>query len=280
MNMLNSVRRIGLIFSKDRAMQLDATLRSLQFHCGDLSSLQLTVLYQASTLAHQKQYHTLIVEHPLVEFIRETDFKSQVCAILNNYDFVLFLVDDNLFVRAFSLEQIVAAMKHSHDILGFSLRLGQNTVYCYPARTSQQLPEFTQHDGLLKFDWTVSKLDFAYPLEVSSTLYRVPDLLELLAQLPFTNPNTLEAWLANCKELFLTKRYLLCYPCSITFCNPVNKVQNVFANRAGEDICYSADELSELFEDGYRIAIEHYAGFIPNACHQEVKLVFEKKTRK
>ncbi len=277
MNIQKSVRGIGLIFSKDRAMQLDATLRSLQFHCSDLCSIQLTVLYKASTLAHQEQYHTLIAEHPLVEFIREIDFKSQVCAILKNYDFVLFLVDDNLFVRAFSLEQIVAAMKRSNDILGFSLRLGQNTVYCYPARTSQQLPEFTQHDGLLKFDWTISELDFAYPLEVSSTLYRVSDLLELLAQLPFSNPNTLEGWLANCKELFLAKRYLLCYPYSITFCNPVNKVQHVFANRAGEDICHSADELSELFKDGYRIAIEHYAGFIPNACHQEVKLVFKQE---
>ena len=32
----------------------------------------------------------------------------------------------------------------------------------------------------------------------------------------------------------------------------------------------------ERFDRGERIDVERYAGFTPNACHQEVELVFKK----
>jgi hypothetical protein len=76
---------------------------------------------------------------------------------------------------------------------------------------------------------------------------------------------------------FRSKRPLLaCYQHSVTFCNPINMVQSVMPNRAGEFLNYSADALSSKFELGERIQVEAYSGYIPEACHQEVELLFRR----
>ena len=95
------------------------------------------------------------------------------------------------------------------DALGFSLRHGTNTSYCYPLRVDQELLTFSsiEHDFLL-FDWTVAEHDFAYPLEVSSSVYRVKDITAVL-QDSFVNPNTLEAYLNHHKMAFSHKNLLL-----------------------------------------------------------------------
>ena len=54
---------VGLVFSRDRAMQLDATLRSFLLHCMDGDQAQITVLYQASSPLHARQYAELAEEH-------------------------------------------------------------------------------------------------------------------------------------------------------------------------------------------------------------------------
>jgi hypothetical protein len=133
---------------------------------------------------------------------------------------------------------------------------------------------------MLKFDWTNAGDDFGYPLEVSSSVYRLDDLYPLLCKFSFDNPNRLEAKLARQSRSFRqTCPYLLCYPQSVAFCNPANMVQAVAQNRSGTRSDYSKESLAALFEEGYRIKVEDYAGFAPNAAHQEVDLVFERTSR-
>ena len=267
---------VGLIFSKDRAMQLDATVRSLSMHCQDMENIDVKVIYVASNSGNEEQYEVLANTYPQIEFIRQVDFEAQVLASMGNYEYVLFLVDDNIFVRPFSINNMIESLITYPDALGFSLRLGTNTNYCYPLRVDQQLLAFSSidHDYLL-FDWTVAQYDFGYPLEVSSSVYRVKDIKDVL-QHSFVNPNTLEAYLDSHKSAFYHKNLLLCNQYSYTFCNPVNKVQATFNNRAGETFYYAPDQLREWFAKGYRVNVEEYRGFIPNACHQEVKLNFKR----
>ncbi|ABO49929.1 glycosyltransferase involved in cell wall biogenesis-like protein [Desulforamulus reducens MI-1] len=281
MNVMNGSMEnhtVGLIFSKDRAMQLDATIRSLYLHCKDVQNIDLKILYKASDAYHLKHYNQLIKEYSSVQFISENNFREQVLSNLFNYAYILFLVDDNIFVHDFSINKIILNLEKQSDALGFSLRLGSNINYCYALNSAQARPVFCELEHeTLKYDWTVAEHDFGYPLEVSSSVYRVEDILPLLFQLPFANPNTLEAYMSSNKGCYVdSKPYILCYKQSITFCNPVNKVQNIFNNRAGDEISYSIHELSKMFEQGYRIDVENYSGFIPNACHQEVKLQFLK----
>ncbi|WP_378953192.1 glycosyltransferase family 2 protein [Pelosinus sp. sgz500959] len=271
---------VGLLFSKDRAMQLDATIRSLYVHCQDVQNIDLKVIWAHSNARNEQQYQELVSMYPDVEFISEVDFESQVLASIASYEYVLFLVDDNLFVRDFSIGNIIESLIINLDALGFSLRLGTNTNYCYMLRSDQELPSFTNVDHeFLKFDWTSAQHDFGYPLEVSSSVFRVVDIMAVL-QHSFFNPNTLEAYLNENKIAFCQqKKFLLCNAYSCTFCNPINKVQTIFNNRAGETFHYPADNLREMFTRGYRIDVEEYCGFLPNACHQEVELKFKKNVQ-
>ncbi len=301
---------LGLLFSRDRAMQLDATLRSFYTCCQDPDLLDLAVLYKATTLLHSKQYAGLQAAYPQVHFISQASFRHDVLDHLYQepsgplrffrrlilslghrlgaanrllpfagpIPYGLFLVDDNLFVRRFNLEPVLLSLQSDPSALGFSLRLGSNTTFCYPQNRTQSLPplEAFHSDGeIFRFNWTRADGDFGYPLEVSSSIYRLAELLPVLDRLQFTNPNRMESYLSHKAPLFSTSRpWLLCFGQSVTFCDPINKIHTDYANRAGSDPTYTADHLAELYEQGYRIDVNAYLGFIPSGCHQEEKLVF------
>src|SRR5438445_3512461 len=133
---------LGLCFSKDRAMQLDAALRSLRLHCRDADLLETTVLYAVSNNTYASHYAQLAREHPSVHFVEEKDFKGDLLSLIKPSRFLLFLVDDNIFVREFSLEDAVVQFQATPQALAFSLRLGRNTSYSYAFAKYQKLPEF------------------------------------------------------------------------------------------------------------------------------------------
>lgn len=268
--------KVGIIFSKDRAMQLDAVLQSLRLHCRDVNKLDVTVLYTTSNQIYEKQYLKLVEEHPYVHFMKEHHFKQQLLSSIASYPFVLFFVDDNLFVKPFVIEDLSESLASHTDALGYSLRLGRNTRYCYSMDRFQNLPNVRPIEKrFLKWNWTAGECDFGYPLEVSSSMYRKSDLIPLLTEANFSNPNTLESELARRAHKFAgLKNCMISHETSISFCNPINKVQQVYNNRAGGNAKYSIIELSRMFEQGNRIDVEKYSGFVPRACHQEVELFF------
>jgi len=264
----------------------------------------LLAIYKGTSDLHERQYAQLAKEYDRVCFLKQTDFQRDVIDILlkfaadqptrsrrvrlrtlpllsrafhnirlrDQWRPVLFMVDDNVFVREFSLRQVHQSLMEQQDVLGFSLRLGVNTTYCYPLYKSQAVPPFALLDGqVMKFNWaTDGDGDFGYPLEVSSSIYRVSELVPLLTSFSFSNPNTLEGNIASRAKSFRERfPYLLCFKVSVTFCNPTNIVQGTFANRVRKGFEYSSERLAQLFDKGYRIDAESYRGFISNACHQE-----------
>lgn len=297
-------------------MQLDAVLQSFFVHCREADQLRIDILYKTSNDQHMQQYYTLINEYALrknIKFHRQNNFHQDILNLMNPFldlpsviinhlynfalhlnhramslfipftahldDYVLFLVDDNLFVRDFSMLEVLNALASNSDTVGVSLRLGTNTTFCYALSKKQNLPQFIRiSDSILKFDWTISDADFGYPLEISSSVYRMKDILPLIFSIPFENPNTLEGHLAQ-KAKRLRKRLpaLLCFEQTVAFCNPINKVQNTNDNLFGIGISYSSNDLAQLFDEGYRIDINSYDNYLPNACHQEVELNLIKK---
>ncbi|MBI5388565.1 MAG: FkbM family methyltransferase [Verrucomicrobia bacterium] len=266
-----------IVFSKDRPLQLEATLASLQRCCPDLAgAAQTTVLYTTSAPKWERLYDIARREHPEVCFVRETSFRADVLRLAAEAEHVFFLVDDNIFIREFRLGDITAALEQNADALGFSLRLGRNTTFCYSFDTPQTLPPFqTLSAHVLKFDWRKAEHDFGYPLELSSSIYRTAEVLPLLRALDFRNPNSLETVLADNKQRCQTLGGLLCFDISVTFCAPINRVQQVCpTNRAGTRPDHSAESLAGRYERGERLDVAAYAGFTPQACHQEVELRF------
>lgn len=263
-----------IVSSKDRALQLDATLRTFRWHCREAASVCINILYTTSNAYHQSQYETLMKEHPAVRFVREQHFKTDVLNLMTGAAYVLFVVDDCLFVRGFRLREVLEQLECLSDAIGFSLRLGRNTAYCYPYDQPQLLPEFEPVvSQVLRYAWSGADYDFGYPLEVSSSVYRSADLLALLQEKDFNNPNTLEAVMADQAIRYVSQRpRLLCFEQSVAFCAPLNKVQNDYPNRSGKSADMSVEHLARLYAQGFRMDVASYDGFVPNGCHQEVEL--------
>lgn len=90
---------VGLMFSKDRAMQLDAALRSFFLHCTNDADFTLKVIYNVTHERQGSHYAQLAADYPQVAFIRETAFKQQVLTAAAGYEYILFLVDDNISAK-------------------------------------------------------------------------------------------------------------------------------------------------------------------------------------
>jgi hypothetical protein len=318
---------VGIVFSKDRALQLRALLDSLDRHCLDPEALQvLHVLYTGSTAELIEQYARLEAtwrgRFPVV-FHREQDFRRDLLRVLGvrdkpawrmpsicdrpvwrasvgriarrlrrlasrrqlpvpsgraPWDYLLFLVDDNLFVRPFSFGTVMGALQRHPRAVGFSLRLGRNAIRCYTRSISQRLPRLEPAGpDVLVFEWPGEEGDFGYPLEVSSSVYPREVIAGLLGVLRYTSPNTLESQLAGAVFDYDLPRWrpqLCCPPVSVAFCAPVNRVQDAYPNRVGESGKLTAAELARRFDEGLRIEVEALDDFVPDACHCEVPLRF------
>ncbi|HEY3914359.1 MAG TPA: glycosyltransferase, partial [Verrucomicrobiae bacterium] len=127
--------------------------------------------------------------------------------------------------------------------------------------------------GSLKFRWPDAEHDFGYPLEISSSAYRGDEMRALLGDLEFKNPNTLEDKMCRNTARFRQKQsFLACWERSAAFSIPINKVQQIWDNRAGNNAAYSVDSLAALFAAGQRIQSEDYKGMVPKGCHEEAEL--------
>ncbi len=229
-------RALGtIIFSKDRALQLEATLASLMAQCTDPDRMQVSVLYTTSSPYQEGLYRQLGGDYEGVRFLRERRFRNDVLALASQHEFVAFVVDDTLFVRRFSVQTVIEELESDATAIAFSLRLGTNTTYCYPLDSPQDLPEFTtKRPGVLAYRWPGTSNDFGYPFDLSSSVYRTADIRPILQRLRFANPNTMEGQLAAVAAAAAPEHpTLLCFERSAAFCIPANLVQNVAKNRVG-----------------------------------------------
>lgn len=302
-----------IIFSRDRPLQLHCTLQTLLQHGQGLAGVPIQVLLRATDDVYLRQYREVYSELSRLHqtcsllFLEEQTFAEDLAACLfqptvrtgffshwqwpgseparplertaERFAHVLLGVDDCIFVAPFEFPAVSRLLARRPDILGCSLRLGRNATVNYMAQTTQTVPPLTPSDaGLVSFDWTTAEGDFGYPLEVSSSVYRVADLWPVLAAGRPRNPNLLEYQLTElCARFASQKPLLACFETAVAFCNPINLVQTVSDNRAGGDLAYDALALSRRFARGERVRQDQFWGFVPTGCHQEVPLEFEQR---
>ena len=280
-NSQEKLNTVALIFSKDRPLQLELTIRTFEKYCEEFSDIPVYVLYKPTTARMSYAYTTLeektLEKHPNIKFWEEKNFKNDVNLILDNFKYILFCVDDSVFLRKFSLEDITSALKTFRGMLGFSLRLGENTQYCYSLNLQNTMPKFKPiGKTALVFNWkNAGPGDFSYPLELSSSVYRIKDIRFILEKTIYENPNDLEWVLSRNATTLNNFSYLGCKKTSIAVSLPINKVQTVNNNRVSENPEYTAKKLLEQFENGYVIDDKPFRNFISNSCHQEVDIKFK-----
>jgi glycosyltransferase involved in cell wall biosynthesis len=268
-----------VVFSKDRPLQLDAVLTSLELNFADLGLARVCVLYTTSSDEYEALYRTVAAEHRRTEFRRESDFKADLIDLAAGSRFLMFVVDDTLFVGAASVGVPVRVLQADKACLGFSYRLGRNTTYCYPKDREQRLPGFrSSGEGTLTFDWPGADADFGYPLELSSSLYRSSDMAPLLGRLRYRNPNTLEGELARvARTLARRMPCLACYEQSVAFSVPANMVQTTWQNRFDGRPELDPQSLAREFALGRRLDVGHYRGHVARAAHEELPFVYTQR---
>jgi hypothetical protein len=225
--MQSSKKTTCLIFSKDRATQLLLLLDSIQAMCFDMLEQEIIVLYKTSSDIHQGQYEEVAKIYTNVVFHKEVDLLGDIHSIVQSASYITFMVDDCICIKPFHFEQLTEVLDMNQDALGFSLRLGNNTTFCYPFNKTQEKPLFlTATREAVKFNWTVAEYDFGYPLELSSSMYRTRDILKLVEG--FKTVNEFESHMASHAGIFKGSHpFLLCFRASKAFCNPMNTLLTI-----------------------------------------------------
>jgi hypothetical protein len=269
-----------LIFSYHRPLQLDACLRSLQYNCDDYTKLDIKVLYKTDDEKYDFAYNQITSEYPLVQFIHETNFQTHIAIAMMEYEYIMFVTDDTIFTRNFSIKPIEKLLKTQKNVFGFSLRLGLQLNYCYSLNKTQKIPVFWPiNKTMILWDWKQGEVEWNYPFEVSSSVFRVSDVMEKFYDRQCPNPNYFE-WIYDTyyKNDYYTKYPLMaCYNIGVAFANPINKVRVDNQNRSGQKFELNIENLLKKYQSGYRIDIKKLKNFDNIACHQEVDFEYEEK---
>jgi hypothetical protein len=269
-------KNIGcIVFSFDRALQLDALLRS--FFLNKTGECPVIVIYKASDENHHLAYQEVIArfQNDLVEFIEEKNsFKSTLLRALHQIGTgkIFFLVDDIIFTEKFDCD-FLSEIDTSKVI--FSLRMGNHLNYSFVVNKRQKLPSFTsKNDEYLYWDWECGELDWAYPLSVDGHIFNRYEIQCLAEHFDFKAPNSFEGAIQNTKEL-LSRRLGMSYKKARIVNIPCNKVQNEVDNLHGT---FHQDELLNIWQKGQEIDIDPLQGYVNHSVHEEISFKFKERS--
>lgn len=250
---------ISIIFSKDRAMQLDGFLASYFENVNNYS--EIIVLYHVSDEAHKKSYSDLakIYADLPVTFIAETQFRENLIKALEqaSQDLVMFYVDDMLFSQKIDYNWL-KEVDPLNDIV--SLSRGKDLNHSTVLAKDLQVPAITSiSENLFSFKWNEIKefSDWTYPIGVSGYMFSKPEILAMMKVTPFKAPNSLESNLQAFLPYF-SDRGGICLENVATPCVHTNLTQTEgYNNVLGH---YSLEELLILWNENKRINYREFIG--------------------
>ncbi len=269
---------VGIIFSKDRPIQLSALLSSYFEKVKNPCALH--VLYGVSSIEYEDAYARVrsIYSNRDVTFHNESDFREDLIALLESIkeEKVFFLVDDMVFIRSLDMDDFLSV-----DLMDYipSLRLGMNLERCYTADAKQKRPEMKRYGAKLvgesrfQWQWEDGIYDWGYPLSVDGNLFKAQEVLVMAKIAVYSAPNSFEKSLQWFMPAFI-KRRGVCFERSIVVNIPFNKVQTENDNFSGN---VSQEMFLEYWQKGYEIDVDKYYGVDNISAHQELPLYLVKR---
>jgi hypothetical protein len=270
----------SIVFSKNRACQLDLLLRSILQNLPDFDEIH--VLYHATEQQYLDGYEIVQKRFPWIYFQRQNDFETDTRNLLENWvdEYVCFFVDDNIVYRPVLLtEDFLDSMWNSiPEMTCFTLRLGKNTVIQdqYNNQPVVFPKEFLvgniNDTNVLVWNWTTVQVfgDFGYPFSVDGHIYKLRDILPLL-DYKFENPNAFEGRFN--KNSFKT-RAMACFEQSALVNTPLNLVGSS-NNNAGRWYGHTLEELNQKYLDNHQISLNSITNTKVVAAHQEMEIEYE-----
>ena len=261
-----------VVYSKDRPAQLELLLRSLKRYWNGWETLALTVVYTYSSDGFARGYERVLELHPEPAYVCERDdarsFKELTLAVIDpDVELTAFLVDDDVFRRPFSLEAPeIEALRRDPSLACVALRLAPHVDYTYP------LDRLTppRLDADRTWAWAEGDGYWDYPMSLDGHVFRTAELLPLLRELDFKNPNTLENELAL-RPLAAPRG--ICPAEAVVVNIPANRVQSAFPNRCGD---VPPEALNVHFRSGALLALEPIAAVVNRGAHEEIPFAWER----
>ena len=257
----------GIVFSKDRPIQLFALLESYYKYCDD--AVPLYIIYKASDNEYENGYEEVksYFKKNEVYFIKESSFRNDLINIFHKIQssHLFFLVDDNVFKSNFSFNDFLT-FANKEDYI-FSLRLGKNLDYCFTKNITQGLPKLKKEGKFLTWDWSSGESDWNYVFSVDGHIYKTKDVLEMTKLISFKAPNSYETNM-NIFRYLLRRKKGLCYPNSVLINVCLNRVQNEVENISGD---ISVSELLKIWHENRKIDIDYFHDIENQSAHIGLK---------
>jgi hypothetical protein len=255
-----------IIFSKDRAMQLEALLYSMEKHVKNIGSV--CVLYKVSNQefvdGYIKSFYYINSINLKCNFIPETenDFKKRLNQILGlvKTKKVLLLCDDVIFTDEVDLDVYNPWLSWN----SINLCLGTNITWCNAKSSVQQVSDYNIYKDLIRWKWTKAEGDFAYPNSIGASILKTWWIRLLAKILPYDCPNWLEGKMNNKYVKKIISPRTISYYNSKAYCLLLNQVQTVYKFQEGLPE-HSPEKLNELFSQGKVIDTSELDGIITDS---------------
>jgi hypothetical protein len=264
-----------IIFSKNRACQLNLLLDSLVLNAPLLFD-KIHVLYKSEN-DYILGYEKLKEKYSGINFHSETNFRKDLFKLIDDeVEATTFMVDDAVVFKQIMARKIEIIKPVVESNLIFSLRLGKNCVYSHPANLNYTLGEHEMAGEYITFDYTKQQVgDFKYPLSTDGHIFKTKLIKDLLIDINFHNPNTLEANLQKFVFMNSIPTKMKCFIESKLVSIPVNLVNDTFNNRHGLEFGMSEKELNNKYINGEVIDLKSMDFNGVNGPHKEIIYKFK-----
>ena len=262
-----------IVWSKNRAMQLDLLLRTTREKA--IIIKQIYIIYTHSSWRFEHGYEKLMKNtfgDKQITWVKEISFREDFIKGLEQLktEYVLPSNDDNVFINKFDL-----CYPLNDDEVAYSLRLNPRVNFCQAANLQIPPPFFippNDGNGSYRWDWTKCNPlgDWGYPHPADSNVYKRQYFINLLKRVRFKGLGEFENAINTNRPK--DKPYMCCFEKSklINICN--NRVSNTSPCPHGN---VTAEELNDRYLYGQRINPRPFYKMEKNQCHIEAEYQYE-----
>lgn len=257
-----------IIFSKNRAVQLELLLRSIKKHAPNL--FKTNIIYTYSSKEFELGYRSVQRLHGFdFNFVQEKKHLwDHVEDVLSNSSaFVAFSTDDTVLYRN------VPVINMADDAATFSLRYGLNTILqdCFHNRYQYSLRNYEENDLYLKWKFAdyPANFNYGYPFGLDMHIYRTDLIQRLIQGQRFNSTNELESFLFFKKDQ--APPFIQSFKHSVAVNIPANNLSGVT-----EHFGISEKEMNDRFLDGWTFDLNPIENADIIGSHQILELRWKK----
>ena len=260
-----------IIFSKNRAMQLQAAVDSIKINAPKLFG-SIDVIYVATGQEYQDAYDLFASRNPKVNLVKQSEDLVDTTLKLIKNPYICLAADDDIFYKKVTNDW--EKWMYDADVACFSMRLGLNIDYCYPMEKPNKIKKYDKTGKFIRFEWREQEYDWAYPMSSISHIYRTIDFINMCLRIDkdVTNLNQYEAALQEFNQEL--PKYMMCWDHSVVFGVPANKVNETHDNNSGLKYPYTTENLNGMYLSNRIIDIKSM-DFDINAAQQEIEYKFK-----